>query len=216
MSMRVLRTNTKRVAGGPSNDGLAVDPKLARPLRDRLGPSCFRACQMAIAAGVVVLGFGVSPSTVGGFVVPVVVDTVDGGPRAWTRPHVGVEAGEVLPALAYGDAASSVMVECRAVRIAAPVLHLSPRGILGRPLHPMSAAGFTPSGAHLAPEAPAGLAFAAVQYGRPNDTYGPARAAHGPARPREPKKNGPPTECIACLNSVHGHIVVLFGTERKG
>lgn len=214
--MGIPRTNTKRVTGGPSNDGLAVDSKLARPLRDRLGASCLRACQVAIVSAVVVLGLGVGPSTVAALIVPVVVDAVDGSSRAGPWSHVGIEGGEVEPAGAHRDSAATIVLELTVVGVAASVLHLRPRLVFWGLLHPVLAASLPARDSHLSPETSAALALPGIEHGCPDNTYASACTAHGPRGPREAGHRGPPTERIAYLNPVHGHAIVSFGTEGKG
>ena len=78
--------------------------------------------------------FGGRPAAVAGFVVPVVVDAVDGVAGGWPLAHVCEEVGEVEPAATDRDSASAVAWKGDRIGVRTPRFHSCPNAVLGTPL----------------------------------------------------------------------------------
>ena len=107
------------------------------------------------------LCFG-GPSAIAWLVRPVIVDSVDGMARGRSLAHIGEERLETVPpSVAYGDAASAVVLPANVPRIRAALHDSTPRVVLGSSL---SSSAVTMSGvvagAKVAPVATAGLCIA--------------------------------------------------------
>lgn len=74
------------------------------------------------------------PSAISGFVVPVIVDSVD-GQVARPRAHVGVEDSEVQPPITDLDAAPAVVRVVFVMGVLAASAHRRPDVVLSRPRH---------------------------------------------------------------------------------
>lgn len=209
--MLVLLTNVEHaVTIGPSNDGLAVQAKLARPLGYGHLASSFRAGQKHVVAAVVLLGLCIGPSAVAGFVIPVIVDAVNGGAGAGPGSHIGVEAREVMPAFAHSDSSAAVVRKALVVGIAASVLHGGPSGVLAASLHPMLSASLASRNPHLATEAAAGLAAPTSKRVAPDGPRISALAVHGPLETIW-TYDSPATENIAYLNAHRRNASSILG-----
>jgi hypothetical protein len=83
------------------------------------------------------------PPAVGGLVIPVIVDSVDGVFRRRTRPHIFIERGEAVPpSVANRDPASTVVTKARSDWVEAPLFHRSPGSPLRRVFHAVPQAVF--------------------------------------------------------------------------
>jgi hypothetical protein len=135
------------------------------------------------------------PAAVAGFVVPIVVDTVErhsGGALA----HIGEEVFEVAPPFAERDASSAIPLELSCFRVGAALPHVDPRGVGSVGV----ASGAAPvlgdlGGEPLTPNAPATGGIAAPQVATLNGCCAPARARAQPicvarhVRMREAQRN---------------------------
>jgi hypothetical protein len=84
----------------------------------------------AVTPVVVLLGVR-RPPAIPGLVVAVGIDPVQGRPkRAW--PHVFNEVVEVRPAVAVGDAATTVVLVARVIGVVTTRLHRAPGVVRGR------------------------------------------------------------------------------------
>jgi len=83
-------------------------------------------------ASVSVLDEPRGPSTICGFVVPIIVNAVNGVPRRWAHTHVVSEGCERLsPSLADGDTASTPIRIANHSRVSAALNHFGPAPIFG-------------------------------------------------------------------------------------
>lgn len=71
------------------------------------------------------------PTAISRFVVPVVVDPVNGMVKTRTLTHVGEEADEVLPAFAHGDTPAPVGGVRGVIDVSASRMHGPPRNMRG-------------------------------------------------------------------------------------
>ena len=87
---------------------------------------------MILAAAIVCLLFRSCPTNVPGFVIPVIVDAING--VLWwavskSVNYVRVENSEVVPLFENVDAATSIVFEARVIWVVAPVAHVLPHRV---------------------------------------------------------------------------------------
>lgn len=73
------------------------------------------------------------PATVARFVIPFIVDAVQSFTRR-TRPHIGQEIVKLLPALANGNAAATIVLEMNVPRLRTTYSHAKPGLVFRRGL----------------------------------------------------------------------------------
>lgn len=122
----------------PPQQQAGVKVQLARPLPQILRASVER--DGAIYARVVRLCDAIRPSTVGRFVMAVVVDAIQRVFRSGTWPHIGVERGErVPPSFAHCNSATAVIMKSGIARITAALFHGRPDVVFRRNAQAMRA-----------------------------------------------------------------------------
>jgi hypothetical protein len=89
--------------------------------------------KLLIVSTIVVLLLVGSPSHIAGFVIPVVVDSIQREPARWPMADVSEERHERrLPPLTHFDTASPVSIKRRLSRVVTPQLDVSPERVLDR------------------------------------------------------------------------------------
>lgn len=145
-----------------------------------------------------------SPTDVSRFVVPVIVDTVERLAQ-WTWAdfghEIGVERGEIVPAFADVNAATTISGIPFDIRVFAAAKHRGPYPVHGRAVHAMC-------GLKLCSQTTARLRLPSTQRaavcGTRSAAIAAAKPAGLPAGHANKGKNGPTTEPLACeINSSH-------------
>lgn len=218
---RMLDSDVQRVSGAPPGKGAGTDREFTHPFLCRLRSAAQRICELGIVPSVVLLLGGCGPPAVTGFVVPIVVDPIDGmesparGALSWgTRPHVGDEVLEGLPSGADRNPPGAVILELRVMGVLAAAFQLRPGGVFGGPLHAMFSVRPSLCCTNIALVAPAGFALAAQKYVAGDGPRFPAYAERQPFVFGAPS-DGPSLENITHLNLCHRHTIRHCADRRK-
>ncbi len=138
----------------PFRNGSLRNASYFRPLCLRLRLSTKR--DVAVLASITHLGFARRPLAVLFAVWAIVIFAIQAASLG-AVPHVFVEAREVVPSLAHGDSATSVVGERQVVGVSASLEHSVPCGVYGAPAHSVGncAGGLDAIRARLAHRGPA-------------------------------------------------------------
>lgn len=72
------------------------------------------------------------PTTIGGFVISIIVYTIQRMCGRWFLPHISVKVFKLLPTFAHFNAASPVIFESHVISVCASLPHAAPSNINGR------------------------------------------------------------------------------------
>lgn len=141
-----------------------------------------------IPACIVVLLLIGSPSDISRFIIPVVVDSIQGMKFRGPTSDIGKEIFKALPSLADLNAASSVMAELLVVGVLAPRFHRPPNRVLRGYRYltvcafSMPSAGFPHRNTKFAAQTPAGLRAPVSKHEAGDSFFGTALTSANPTK----------------------------------
>lgn len=119
----------------PATNNNLANAKFAGPLRNGLCSTIKR--EKDVIASVLPLLNSISPFTVAGFVIAIVILAINAMFVAWSNPHVLKEVGKILPSLAYANPPAPVVGITDVFWVVATGAHTGPRIVsrgVGKPV----------------------------------------------------------------------------------